>query len=231
MSLRRSTLGFIAMVAALLALPGLAAATPATLTLTSTPPVVVCGHAAQLTGTALDAQGHPLRGAELTLSEQRYDSAGFAPTGSSVVTDLATGAFSASVTPRYNTTYRVEYTGDGTGPAGTEHGYADVLVRVRPRITTAFPTKDLWAGKTLTLKGSVVPAHPDPGSAAPPEVTIEQKVDGDVEHVQDSHAQRHLDVQCHLDAAEPGLQVLPRDHGRRRRSRRDDHHLSPPGHQ
>ena len=178
MSLRRSTLGFVAMVAALLALPGLAAATPATLTLTSTPPVVVCGHEAQLTGTARDAQGQPLQGATLTLSEQRYDAVGFTPTGQSVVTDLTTGAFSASVSPRYNTTYRIEYAGDGAGPAGTEHGYADLLVRVRPRITTEFPAKDLWAGKTLTLKGSVVPAHPDPGSTAPPEVTIEQKVDG-----------------------------------------------------
>ena len=178
MSLRHSTLGFVAIVAALLALPGLAAATPATLTLTSTPPVVVCGHAAQLTGTALDAAGQPLGGATLTLAAQRYDATAFTPTAQSVVTDLATGAFSLSVSPRYNITYRVEYAGDGTGPTGTEYGSVDLLVRVRPRITTDFPSKDLWAGRTLTLKGSVAPAHPDPGSTAQAHVTIEQKVDG-----------------------------------------------------
>jgi lipoprotein-anchoring transpeptidase ErfK/SrfK len=174
----RTMLVIGAAAAALLALPGPAAAAPATLTLTSTPPVVVSGHAALLAGTALDAQGQPLLGATLALSERRYDAAEFTPTGQSVVTDLTTGSFSAAVSPRYNTTYRIEYAGDGTGSAGTEYGAAELLVRVRPRITTTFPSKDLWAGQTLTLKGSVTPAHPDPGSTMPAQVTIEQKIGG-----------------------------------------------------
>jgi lipoprotein-anchoring transpeptidase ErfK/SrfK len=178
MTPRRSILLLVAVIFAVLILPGLAAAAPATLTLTSTPPVVVCGQATQLAGTALDAQGRPLLGATLALSAQRYDEAGFTPAGDAVVTDLATGAFSVKISPRYNATYRVEYAGDGTGETGTEHGFVDLLVRVRPRIRTEFPSKDLWAGQTLTLKGSVAPAHPDPGSTASAQVTIEQKIDG-----------------------------------------------------
>ena len=99
-------------------------------------------------------------------------------TGVSAVTDLATGKFTLAVTPRYNTTYRIEYAGDEAGPQGTEHGFAELLVRVRPRITVTLPTKGSWAGRKLTLKGSVTPAHPDPGSAAPARVIIEQKIDG-----------------------------------------------------
>jgi len=178
MRLRRILLHLVAAAAVSAAAPSFAAAAPATLSLTSTPPVVVCGHSAGLSGIALDALGQPLSGAALTVSARRYDQTGFTPTGDPVVTDLATGAFSLSVAPRYTTTYRVEYAGDGLGGAGTEHGFVDLQVRVRPRITTSFPSKDLWAGQTLTLKGSVAPAHPDPGAVAPAQVTIEQKVDG-----------------------------------------------------
>lgn len=178
MRLRRTLLLLVATAAALSAMPSHAVAVPATLSLTSTPPVVVCGHSATLSGIAVGAQGQPLSGQALTVSARRYDEAGFTPVGDAVVTDLVTGAFSLSVAPRYTTTYRVEYAGDGRGEGGTEYGSVDLEVRVRPRITTSFPSKDLWAGQTLTLKGSVAPAHPDPAAAAPAQVTIEQKVGG-----------------------------------------------------
>jgi lipoprotein-anchoring transpeptidase ErfK/SrfK len=90
------------------------------------------------------------------------------------ITTAADGSFSVEVAPRYNTTYEVRYDVPGDGLVD---GAAQLLVRVRPRITTAFPSKDLWAGKPLTLKGSVAPAHPDP-SGGPAQVTIERKIDG-----------------------------------------------------
>jgi lipoprotein-anchoring transpeptidase ErfK/SrfK len=166
---------------ALLALPGVAAAAPATLTLSAAPPVVVAGSASQLTGMASDAAlGTPLAGATLTLWRQRYDDATFSQVMAAAGAPLtfttgADGSFAVAVKPAYNTTFEVRYDAEDDG---VTDGAAQLLVRVRPRITTSFPSKDLWAGKMLTLKGSVAPAHPDPGSAGAAQVTIEQKIEG-----------------------------------------------------
>jgi lipoprotein-anchoring transpeptidase ErfK/SrfK len=143
-------------------------AAPATLSIGATPPVSVAGTQVELAGVLADAAGLPLAGAPLTLSARRYDEAAFQPVVSEApLVSGADGSFLVLVRAEASTTYRVEYGGD----ALNDPAAAELLLRVRPRITTRFP-KELWQGETATLKGAVWPAHP--GST----VTIERKVAG-----------------------------------------------------
>lgn len=160
---RLSPLALLAALAGLLLLAAPAlAGVPATLTLTAEPPAVVWGGSTSLAGTVSVA------GAELVLLAQPAGATDFTEVTRVYASGDGSYAFVA-VSPVVNTTYRVTFAGDAVNDAAA----ADLPVRVRPRITTAFPkTKSLWAGKPATLRGAVAPAHP--GS----QVTLERKIDG-----------------------------------------------------
>ena len=134
------------------------------LTVHAVPPVVVFGTSGELRGVV--ANSSTVAGSvELSLDAKPETGGDF----SRVTSFMSQGwALRTAVSPAVNTVYRVSYAGDGglEAPASTE-----VLVRVRPRITTDFP-QSFWLGKTVRLKGRVVPAHP--GS----QVTIERKSGG-----------------------------------------------------
>jgi hypothetical protein len=137
----------LAVCAPALLLPGpAAAAEPVTLTATISSPDVVYPGSATISGTAA------MPGAALSLLELPAGAADWAPAGST--TAGGDGAFRFTVAPSVSTEYRVVYE-----PAGQPAAQADVSLRVRPRVTTAFPAS-LWLGGSVWLRGSVAPAHP-----------------------------------------------------------------------
>jgi lipoprotein-anchoring transpeptidase ErfK/SrfK len=77
------------------------------------------------------------------------------------------GAFSFTIAPPVTTDYRVAFDGDDAREAAV----ADVILRVRSRVTTTFPSS-LWLGGAVLLRGAVAPAHPDAT------VSIERRVSG-----------------------------------------------------
>ena len=182
------------------------------LTVHAVPPVVVFGTSGELRGVV--ANSSTVAGSvELSLDAKPETGGDF----SRVTSFMSQGwALRTAVSPAVNTIYRVSYAGDGglEAPASTE-----VLVRVRPRITTDFP-RSFWLGKTVRLKGRVVPAHP--GS----QVTIERKsggVWGDFTTVTLDEASS---FNVPFKPTRPGLQVLPHQDGGRRRARARHHHVA-----
>ncbi len=140
------------------------AATPADLSVSVAPPVVVYPGAARVTGS-ISAGGAALAGAPLTLLARPAGAAGYASTGQTAAAG-ADGAFRFDVAPSVSTDYRVEFGGDGAHDAAQ----ADVHLGVKPVITLADPADPWLGGKAAVLKGKVAPARP--GAA----VTIERRV-------------------------------------------------------
>ena len=152
---------FLGLLLCTLALAGAAfAATPADLTASVAPAVVVYPGAAHITGS-ISAGGAALAGASLSLLERPAGAAGYSSTGRTASAG-ADGAFRFDVAPSVSTDYRVEFAGDGA--------YADVHLGVKPSITFRDPADPWLGGKAAILKGTVAPARP--GAT----VTIERRV-------------------------------------------------------
>ena len=130
---------------ALVSGPALASA-PVELSAKASPAAVVYPEKAVVTGVisipgaTVTLLARPASGGEWT--EQTSSAAG------------AGGAFRFIVAPAVSTEYRVVHEEDGSVVA-----QADATVRVRPRLTTQFPTS-FWLGGSVVLRGRVAPAHP-----------------------------------------------------------------------
>ena len=144
-----SLLGAIVLVvclAALLAGPALALA-PTTLTAAVDHQVIVYPGRAVVSGTI------SVPGADLSLLARPAGAAEYSPAASGKAG--VDGDFSFKVKPPVSTDYRVVFAATAT----QEAAQADVSLHVRPLVTASFPGS-LWLGGSVTLRGTVAPAHP-----------------------------------------------------------------------
>ena len=138
-----------------------------TLTLSATPPIVPFGGSVKLKGTIKAVGGSEDPDATVWLAEKPAGAADFTEHVASATPD-SKDAFSFTVKPALNTTYRVSFDADTIWDAATS---PDALVGVRPQLTFKAPAS-LWQHQQRSFKGSAKPAMP--GAS----VTIEHKTKG-----------------------------------------------------
>jgi len=146
----RSLVSLVVIALAATALPVAALAAQAaapTLSLSASPAVCTAGKAVTLTAV-IDVPG-----ATLTVSRMRAGESAF--TVVRTVTADASGTATWTPSPLWNTTYRIEYSGDATWDAAA----AETPVAVRPSLRLSAPS---WAysGAAAVFSARVVPKHP-----------------------------------------------------------------------
>lgn len=140
---------FLLVVALTACLPSLAAAAQPVLSLTVSSPTLTCGSTAELV-----VQG-AAPGAPLVLWRMRAADADFVQAGEAMADGA--GAFSWTIKPAQNTTYRV----DQAAGQSWEAASAEAVVSVRPRVTLrASAASPLIEGRYVRYTVSVRPVHP-----------------------------------------------------------------------
>ena len=126
---------------------------PTTVSLTSTPATARYGTATTLRGRLTTLAGRPVTGQPVALSVRRPGTSGWAVL--STRTTGADGGFSGTHTPLTNLEYRAAWAGDTTHLPAERRTRVAVSTVVR----AALSRPRVRPGGTLTLRGTVVPAH------------------------------------------------------------------------
>jgi thermitase len=128
------------------------------LTFVASPLTVNYGGATLLSGR-LTSSGEPLSGKQVILEQRPVGTSVFSPEPNGVRVTDADGNFSlAGVTPVVNTDYRARFTGEGSTGLPTSTSEAR-RVNVKALVSLSTTTTSLELGDSLTISGSVTPAH------------------------------------------------------------------------
>lgn len=123
--------------------------TPTTLSLSSNATRIRACNTPLLSGIAQDLQGRVVRGAEITISAKAINASAYTDVAT-VVTDES-GRYTLQVRPLVTTSYLATAKDSAESPA--------MSIDVATRVVISSPRADSATGRTVTLRGHLVPGH------------------------------------------------------------------------